>query len=125
MTKKEVKKILKGLEQEVSKAVLLLENAPDSHNCGSFRVKIYWNGETLYHCVQQANSWNPDDTEILSFEYSRPEYDTTQELLDECEFEGTIEEWDWDNFLQEDIYKFIDRLLEDGKENLLKLEGNC
>lgn len=72
--------------------------------------------------MEQANTWTPGSTEILGFKYSHPEYNTEQSLLDESGFEGTIKEWDWDSFLEADFYEMLDRLLEEAKENLRKLE---
>jgi hypothetical protein len=78
------------LKDIIKEAVNELKNAYDKHNCGSDRVKIYINEEgKLYHTIQQSNWTNQGHTEILRFEYSRPTYEnTTQEMLDESEFEG-------------------------------------
>lgn len=108
------------LKDMISEAVNELKNAYDKHNCGSDRVKIYVNEDgELYHTIQQANWSNQGHTEILRFEYSRPEYDsTTQEMLDENGFEGTIAEWDWDNFTYgEDYSNYVEQLLDQAIEN--------
>jgi hypothetical protein len=112
------------LKDLIKEAINELKNAYDKHNCGSDRVKIYVNeyGE-LYHTIQQANSFNQGHSEILRFEYSRPEYDTTQDMLDEAEFEGTIEEWDWDNFTcGEDYMNYVEELLDKAVENCREIE---
>ena len=112
------------LKDIIEKAVNELKNAYDKHNCGSDRVKIYLNEEgEMYHTIQQSNWSNQGHTEILRFEYSRPEYDTTQDMLDEAEFEGTIEEWDWDNFTcSVDYSNYVERLLDEAIENCIERE---
>lgn len=112
------------LKDIIKEAVAELKNAFDKHNCGSDRVKIYINekGE-LYQTIQQANWTNQGDTEILRFEYSRPEYDTAQDMLDENEYEGTIAEWDWDNFTYgEDYMNYVEELLDRAIENCRERE---
>lgn len=113
------------LKDIIKEAVNELKNAFDKHNCGSDRVKIYINekGE-LYHTIQEANWTNQGHTEILRFKYSRPEYNsTTQEMLDENQFEGTIAEWDWDNFTcSEDYMNYVEELLAQAIENCFERE---
>lgn len=113
------------LEAAITEAIKELKNANDKHNCGSDRVKIYINenGE-LYHTIQQANWSNQGDTEILSFEYSRPDYNTEQSLLDENDFDGTIAEWDWDNFIgSSDSIDYTERLLEEAIHNCIYIDS--
>jgi hypothetical protein len=107
------------LKETIEKAVNELQNAPDKHNCGGYMVKVYLNEEgELYHTIQQGNWWNQGHTEILRFEYSRPDYDTDQDLLDDNGFEGTIPEWDWDNFnMGEDHTYYVEELLDQAIEN--------
>ena len=115
----------KELKDIIKEAVSELKNAYDKHNCGSDKVKIYVNEEgELYHTIQQANWSNQGHTEILRFEYSRPEYDsTTQEMLDENEFTGTTAEWDWDNFTcGEDYSNYVEQLLDEAIENCRERE---
>lgn len=112
MKKTELKEIIKlGVNE--------LQNAYDKHNCGSDRVKIYLNKDgVLYHTIQQSNWTNQGHTEIIRFEYSRPDYDTDQSLLDESGFEGTIAEWDWYNFTAgEDYMNYVEQLLDQAIEN--------
>jgi len=117
------------LQEVVEEAINELKNALDRHNCGADRVKIYINEKSeLYHTIQQANWHNQGHTQILSFGYSRPEYDsTTQEMLDECGFEGTIAEWDWEMFtMGEDYNNYVEQLLDQAIEmcNELEIEIN-
>ena len=110
---------MKSISREDLKEVIILgvnelEHAFDKHNCGSDMVKVYLNGDSeLYHTIQQSNSWNQGDTEILSFEYSRPEYNsTTQEMLDDSDYKGTIAAWDWENFTcSDDFDNYVEELL--------------
>jgi hypothetical protein len=107
------------LKEIIKEAVNELKNAYDKHNCGSDRVKIYINEDgELYHTIQQSNWTNQGHDCILSFEYSRPEYDTDQEMLDESGFEGTIAEWDWDTFTcGEEYMNYVESLLDEAVEN--------
>jgi hypothetical protein len=109
----------KELKSKIEEVVNELQNAPDKHNCGGYMVKVYLNEEgELYHTIQQENWWNQGDTEILRAEYSRPDYDTTQDMLDEAEYEGTIAEWDWENFTAGDDYSnYIEELLDRAMDN--------
>lgn len=108
-----------NLRETIEDAVDLLENANDRHNTNGDYVKVVINEEgDLGAVIQQLNWWTPGDIEVIRFEYSRPEYDTEQELLDKCGFEGTIEEWDWDNFSNSNDYSdFVDQLMGTAFEN--------
>jgi hypothetical protein len=108
-----------NLKKVIMDAVNTLQHAPDRHNCGSERVKIYINetGE-LYHTIQSSSTSYQDQEMILSFQYSRPEYNGSIEAMQECEYEGTIEEWDWENFTAgEDYINYVERLLEESIDN--------
>jgi hypothetical protein len=108
-----------NLRDALYEAVQELEGAPDRHNTNGFKVKVCLNPEgELYHKVEHQNSFTNGVDTIVSFEYSRPDYDTEQSLLDEFEYEGTIEEWDWEAFnFSPDIYNYIETLLEQAVEN--------
>ena len=107
LTRSELKVIIQN-------AVNQLQFAEDKHNCGSERVKIYLNEDgELYYTVQDANSTNQGHNELIRFEYSRPDYNTNQEILDENQNTGTIAEWDWEMFTcGEDYDNYCEQLLD-------------
>lgn len=102
------------LRKKIIEAVSELYDAPDKHNCGSDMVKVYINERAeLYVVVQSSMYSNGDDEVIVSFRWSRPDYNTDQELLDQNEYTGTVAEWDWDNFTcGEDFNNYVEELLD-------------
>ena len=113
-----------ALKEAIENAVNELKGAPDRHNCGNYKVKIYHDGDAeLYHTIQQGNWYNQGHELIIQFEYSRPDYDTDQTLLDENDYEGSIADWDWENFTAgEDFSNFVEQQLDQAIENCREME---
>ena len=106
------------LFNQIKNAVNLLKDAPDKHN-SSDKVKIYLMEDGLSTHILSKN-WNIQDGQLIcQFDYSRPEYEGSEEAMKNCDFDGTVAEWDWDNFTGgEDYYRYCERLLEEAKERI-------
>ncbi len=112
------------LKETIRSAVKELYDAPDKHNFGSHRVKVYVSpAGRLYHTIQQSDWTNEGDLEILRFNYTCPAYNTEQAFLDECNYIGTIADWDWDNFTSgEDFNNYVEELFDKAKEKCWELD---
>jgi hypothetical protein len=78
------------LFNEIKDAVCLLKNAPDKHN-SSDKVKIYLMEDGSFSTHILSGNWERQDGQLIcQFDYSRPEYNGSEEAMKNCDFDG----WD-------------------------------